>query len=302
MGKDPLFYKEIIDNLYDGVYFVDRNRIITYWNKGAERITGYSAEQVVGRSCKDNLLNHVDATGRMLCQDHCPLTASMEDGEVREADVFFHHAEGHRAPVLVRVAPLRDEDGNIVGAVETFSADQGIMSVRKELKELRQSVHTDALTGIANRRYMEGRLTAALAEHQARGDTTTGVVLMDIDHFKSVNDTWGHDVGDMVLKVVASTFRHNLRKSDVVGRWGGEEFLAVLHEVGGSRNLYQLCEKLRALVGHSQVELPSAKLSVTVSMGATLLHAGDTSESVVKRADDLLYESKHSGRNRVSVG
>ncbi len=83
MPNEKDFYKEIIDNLYDGVYFVDRDRVITYWNKGAERITGYSAEQTIGRACRDNLLNHVTANGVELCLTNCPLAAVMQDGNPR---------------------------------------------------------------------------------------------------------------------------------------------------------------------------------------------------------------------------
>ena len=80
MLEDNNFYKDLIDNLFDGVYFVDRERLITYWNKGAERITGYESNQVIGRSCRDNMLNHVTADGEQLCTSQCPLAACMEDG------------------------------------------------------------------------------------------------------------------------------------------------------------------------------------------------------------------------------
>lgn len=135
MPEDKDFYKELLDNLYDGVYFVDRERLITYWNNGAERITGYKSNQVIGHSCRDNLLNHVTANGIQLCDAQCPLAACMEDGIVREADVFLHHADGHRVPVLVRAAPLRDAQGNIFGAVETFSSDAGAIAVRQQLRD-----------------------------------------------------------------------------------------------------------------------------------------------------------------------
>ena len=160
---DPARYKEIIDNLYDGVYFVDRHRVITYWNKGAERITGYAADDVLGRTCRDNLLNHVTAGGEALCTSGCPLTACMADGDVREADVFLHHADGHRVPVLVRCAPLRDARGEVVGAVETFSRDLGTVSARRELRELRRVSRTDPLTGVGNRTLLEDRLRALIA-------------------------------------------------------------------------------------------------------------------------------------------
>lgn len=230
MGTDTTRFEEIVDNLYDGVYFVDRSRVITYWNKGAERLTGYGRQDVLGRSCHDNLLNHVTAEGELLCHGSCPLFATMQDGEPREADVFLHHADGHRVPVLVRCAPLRDEQGEIIGAVETFSRDLGARSARRELRELRRTVHRDALTGVGNRAFLNGRLRALVAEYDQRPGEAA-VLLLDIDAFKSVNDTHGHPVGDRVLRMVAATLRQSLRATDALGRWGGEEFLVLLHDV-----------------------------------------------------------------------
>jgi diguanylate cyclase (GGDEF)-like protein/PAS domain S-box-containing protein len=299
-GKD--FYKDIIDNLYDGVYFVNRERTITYWNKGAERITGYAQQEVIGRSCRDNLLNHVTSAGAQLCYGECPLAACMRDGVTREADVFLHHADGHRVPVLVRAAPLRDAEGNIIGAVETFTGDAGARSARQELRRLRRTLQTDMLTGAGSRRFIEGRLRAVIAEHENETAPAVGVVFIDIDRFKEFNDAFGHDIGDKVLRMVSATLRNSLRKSDAIGRWGGEEFLAILNDVSSPDDLMTICEKLRTLVALSRLDIAGASLTVTVSIGATQLLPGDTSESVVRRADMLMYQSKESGRNRVHLG
>lgn len=301
MSEDKDFYKELVDNLYDGVYFVDRERLITYWNKGAERITGYKSNQVIGRSCRDNLLNHVTANGVQLCLGQCPLAACMEDGVVREADVFLHHADGHRMPVLVRAAPLRDTQGKIIGAVETFTSDAGMLSIRQELRELRHSTRTDTLTNVGNRHFLEGRLRAIIAEYEnQRGGAA--VIFIDIDQFKQFNDTYGHDVGDKVLRMVAATLKHNLRKTDIAGRWGGEEFLAILYDVTSFDLLETICDKLRTLVELSRLDLANKSLNVTISVGATLLRPYDTPETIVRRADELMYQSKEAGRNRVSIG
>lgn len=301
MSEDRDFYKDLLDNLYDGVYFVDRQRVITYWNKGAERITGYKRDQVIGLSCRDNLLNHVNADGVQLCLSHCPLAACMEDGIVREADVFLHHADGHRVPVLVRAAPLRDAQGNILGAVETFSSDAGVISVRQQLRELRHTTRTDALTNVGNRQHLEGRLRAVIAEYENQPGGAA-VLFIDIDNFKWFNDTYGHDVGDKVLRMVAATLKQNLRKTDVLGRWGGEEFLAILYDVISFDALKSISEKLRTLVEFSRLDLADKSLNVTISVGATLLLPDDTPELIVRRADRLMYQSKQAGRNRVSVG
>ena len=277
-------------------------RVITYWNKGAERITGYKQEQVIGHSCRDNLLNHVNDRGVQLCQDFCPLGACMQDGNPREVDVFLHHSNGQRIPVLIRASPIRDENGEIIGAVETFSSDTSLMGVRHALHKLRRTVHIDELTAIGNRRFLEGKLRSAIAELEHQPDSALGLLFMDIDHFKVVNDAYGHEVGDAVLRMVSSTLQYNLRKTDFIGRWGGEEFLAILYDVGSLEMLKKISEKLRILVESSRLDLPSESLSVTVSVGATLFLPGDSPETAVHRADELMYQAKHSGRNQVITG
>jgi PAS domain S-box-containing protein len=113
--------EDIIQNMPEGVCFVDRARRITLWNKAAERITGYAASEITGSSCSDNILVHVDEEGRNLCLNGCPLAKAIEQGEITEAEVFLHHRQGYRLPVKVCVMPLRDGSGAIVGRAEPFS-------------------------------------------------------------------------------------------------------------------------------------------------------------------------------------
>src|ERR1039458_8595102 len=111
------FYASLLDSIVEGVYFVDAERKITYWNRGAENLTGYSAREAVQRHCYDNFLGHVDEKGCALCTNGCPLTSTLLDGQRREADVFLRHKLGHRVPVCVRVAPITNQSGQIVGLV-----------------------------------------------------------------------------------------------------------------------------------------------------------------------------------------
>lgn len=301
MSDENIFYKEIIDNLYDGVYFVDRDRVITYWNKGAERITGYPAGRTVGRACRDNLLNHVTANGVQLCMSNCPLAAVMEDGNPREAEVFLHHADGHRLPVVVRATALRDSAGKIIGAIESFSNNASAINARRRLSELQQIARTDVLTRIANRQHIEGHLRAVVAEFE-NTQTTAGLLFIDIDHFKEINDAHGHEIGDKALSMVANTIRHALRATDLIGRWGGEEFVAILYDIFDEQKLFKTAEKVRNLIEVSRLDIDNQSLSVTTSIGATRLYSNDTPESFVRRADELMYRSKKAGRNRVTIG
>jgi diguanylate cyclase (GGDEF)-like protein/PAS domain S-box-containing protein len=292
------FYKTLLDNLYDGVYFVDRERRITYWNKGSERITGYQAGQVLGKSCSDNILNHCLENGTELCKGACPLLRTMGSGAPQDAEVYLHHADGHRIPVLVRVSPIYNEEGQVSGAVEIFSSNLRVFRARRRIHALEQAAFIDQLTGLANRRFIERKLKTALLEVGSES-ALHGLIFLDVDHFKRINDTFGHPEGDRVLSMVANNLSSNLRESDFPARWGGEEFLVLLPN-SGQREVQMVAEKLRALVESSSLRIHETTLQVTISMGATLLRPGDTLETAIQRADELMYVSKTTGRNRVT--
>jgi diguanylate cyclase (GGDEF)-like protein/PAS domain S-box-containing protein len=291
------FYKQILDNLSDGVYFVDCQRRITYWNRGAERISGYSAEQVLGSSCADNLLIHVDEKGVSLCQCGCLLQETLQDGQPRQAQVFLHHAEGHRVPVFVRVAPIQNEEGEISGAVETFSDNSHLVNTLRRVSDLQKEILQDNLTGIGNRQFTETRILASL-ENLRKLQIPFAVLFFDIDHFKHVNDTHGHAAGDRVLRMVANSASQNLRSSDIIGRWGGDEFLAVISNVNHSE-MERIAEKLRVLVEQSQLDVPAGTIRVTISGGCSLAREQDSLGELVKRVDNLFYESKKIGNNHI---
>lgn len=291
--------EEILENLTDGVYFVDTDRNITYWNKAAERITGFSATEVMGRPCSDDILIHVDEKGIELCKGLCPLAESISDGASRETEVYLHHKNGHRVPVMIRVAPLKDETGKIVGGVELFSDNTANKALRDKMSELEKLALVDNLTKLSNRAHIESELDARFKEMERYG-LTFGVLFMDIDHFKKVNDTYGHNVGDDVLKTVAATLKTQARTFDLYGRWGGEEFLGIIRNVDPDA-LAVVAERCRALIEMTVIPVEEKSISVTVSIGAAMARHGDTLQSIVKRADRLMYECKTGGRNRVTL-
>jgi diguanylate cyclase (GGDEF)-like protein/PAS domain S-box-containing protein len=292
-------YQQLLDNMFDGLYFVDRQRVITYWNKAAEKITGYLASEVIGRSCKDGILMHIDDKGRSLCKGMRPLAWTIGDGKPREAEIFLHHKEGHRVPVWVRVMPLKDENGAIIGGVELFSDLSNESIISERIRELERRAMLDRLTGLPNRNHLEPEIDGLLHEVK-RYNAQFGVLFCDIDNFKSFNDTYGHDLGDTVLKTVARTLKFNTRPFDLFGRWGGEEFVGIIRNVNRD-TLYLVGERCRVVVEKTLIPYNNTALNVTVSIGATTGRTVDTVDSVLKRADTLLYESKRNGRNRVTL-
>jgi diguanylate cyclase (GGDEF)-like protein len=184
--------------------------------------------------------------------------------------------------------------------VEIFSDLTDRKTIELRIKELEEMAFLDALTRLANRRYMEREIRIRLEEYR-RFRIPFGVLFMDIDHFKRINDTHGHDFGDRVLRFTADTMVKNARPFDVLARWGGEEFLGLVRNIN-VRQLEDLGERLRRLVAQSYIPLPGGELHATISLGATIISEDDTIDSIIKRADALLYESKKAGRNRLTLG
>jgi diguanylate cyclase (GGDEF)-like protein/PAS domain S-box-containing protein len=296
--NNDVFYKMLLDNLYDGVYFVDQNGLITFWNKGAERISGYAASDVVGRPCSDSILVHVDKNGSYLCSEVCSVAGMACDDRERASEVFILHKDGHRVPVMTRVAPIRDSGGQIIGGVEIFTDMSATSAALERLADVEKLAFIDSLTGLANRRFAEITLKARLEELQRYG-WNFSVVFIDIDNFKDVNDQYGHGVGDEVLKTVAKTLQNSVRTFDVVSRWGGEEYVAIIANVDAEK-LVSMSNRCRALVQQS-VAAVSPVVHVTISLGATIARLDDTAASLIERADALMYKSKAAGKNCVTM-
>lgn len=289
---------QILDLINDGIYIVDRDRKIIFWNKAAERISGYSKEEVVGRHCHDNVLNHVDSNGVELCIHGCPLHATMETEKANDAEVFLHHKDGHRVPVWIRTSPYYDADGNCVGGIEFFSDISNKWQYEEHINELKKRAMIDSLTEVANRYYLTQHIESSFEEFR-RYNSPFGILFFDIDDFKMFNDSYGHDIGDKVLKLVSRTVSRNLRPFDLFGRWGGEEFLAVIRNCD-AQSVLQIAERFKNLIRKTHVRSSGATLNITVSVGATIVQEKDTPGSIIKRADALMYEGKRKGKDQVS--
>lgn len=279
---------------------MDNDRRILYWNEGACRLTGYKSEEIVGRHCQDDILCHVDQGGKRLCQEGCPLTASIGDGEPHEASVFLLHKEGRRVPVNVRVQPIRESDGTIIGAIEVFSDDSLQNDSRRKLEALNRLAFLDDLTQLPNRRFLEMSVRSALTEFEMHKDPF-GVLMLDLDNFKAINDSFGHSCGDRALQQAAQTLAGSLRPTDTVGRWGGDEFLAIVRNVN-SESLRELAERSAVLTAETSIPSEDGRLiSLSISVGAALSRPGETADGLIRRADALMYQSKSSGGARAAT-
>ncbi len=283
-------------------FVIDRNHRVIYWNKACERLTGVRAEEIIGtdthykvfygerRPClADIILDGEEPTN--LAQYYRTYYKSILVPKGWHAEAWFDNIGGRKRYITFEAAPIYNNRGETVAAIETLQD----ITDRKMLEErLEVSANYDALTCLFNRRKIDDLLESEI-DRALRYRTELGIILFDIDHFKQVNDTFGHAAGDVALREVARLVSDSIRMTDLFGRWGGEEFLILLPSTGPEQTRL-LAEKLRRRVAEYEIEAVGA---VTVSAGATSLQADDTLESLLSRVDQALYAAKRGGRNRV---
>ena len=217
---------------------------------------------------------------------------------------------GMDMPLLRRppIVPLPDTviDGlhyfNVLGTILIliFLAGYYHYLISKAEANLREMATTDPLTQLRNRRAVIEAIRDEELRMQ-RAETQMSFVLCDLDHFKQVNDTYGHDAGDEVLKAVSRVLTEGIREVDHLARWGGEEFLLVLPGAG-TQEAQLVAERLRQRIEALRVKVGHQELRISMTFGVSALHPGETSENTISRADQALYAGKHAGRNRVVLG
>lgn len=290
--------QSIAEKISDGLYIIDPERKILYWNKSAEEITGYSRIEVIGTHYYDNILRHIDENGKELCTEGCPVVYSIANNKSIEENVYLHHKDGHRVPVYVKVIPIVNESNIAIGAIEIFTDLVDAKTLKMELETLRSLAFIDELTGVLNRRGLEYFVSEKIREAE-RFKKNFGVLFIDIDDFKKINDTYGHKMGDKILKMVAEALKSNLRANDVVARYGGDEFV-VISELTDEDELKSLASRITMLINNSFIEEEGRIIKVSLSIGGSKSEEGNL-EKALEKADSLMYVSKSSGKNRITI-
>ncbi|MEM4271619.1 MAG: sensor domain-containing diguanylate cyclase [Candidatus Pacearchaeota archaeon] len=279
------FYKDAVDNLFLGVCRVDSESKIIYWNKGAEDLTGMLREKVIGKRLR-------------LSKENCPIEATLIDGEMREKQITMKVKNGKKLHMHLRITPTISEN-KVIGAVVMFHDISSNVVLLNRVNELQKTASFDYLTGLPNRRLFE-KILAAKIEEMGRDDRKFGIIFIDVDNFKKINDEMGHDVGDLALRSVAKKLYDSLRPYDMLCRWGGDEFVAMINNVNREQ-LHAAASRLRSMIDRLSIFDKDKVVKVSVSIGAVLANEKDTIQSLIKRADSLMYASKNSGKNKVTI-
>lgn len=270
---------DIIDK-YVMISKTDRNGIIEEASSYFTKVTGYKLQEVIGKS--HNFLSHPDTLNSI----HQDMIKKLSKGEVWEGELKDINKAGEEIWVHLIISPEKDDHGNN----EAFI---GIFEDITDKKKIEKMSITDPLTGLNNRRRFDVLLSFELSRCQ-RYNSTFSLIMLDIDYFKKINDTYGHHTGDIVLVHLSTILSQNARLTDHLCRWGGEEFIIILSDTDSAGALL-FAEKLRKVI--ESYSFPTAS-KVTVSLGVTEYVKKETQESICSRVDKALYKAKEKGRNR----
>lgn len=226
---------------------------------------------------------------------HMPFAKAIQDGEERSADdVVVRHEHGQEVVLWIRAVPLMNDHKKIVGLMAVF---QDITKLKETEERLNRLSQYDELTQLPNRRGYESQAKREF-ERAKHAGTPVSVLMIDLDHFKQINDRYGHLFGDAALKELAATVRAKIRPTDLVCRWGGEEF-AVLAPGSSLEDATRLGDRVRQAVFDKPIQALGIRHRCTISVGVAALKSDVSLEELMKRADAQLYEAKRDGRNCV---
>ncbi|WP_018868252.1 MULTISPECIES: GGDEF domain-containing protein [unclassified Thioalkalivibrio] len=269
----------------DPVMITDPRGTITYVNAAFEELMGYARSEVLDENPRRF------KSGRQDDAFYRGMWQALERGETFRGEFVNRRRDGSLVHLEQTITPVLDDRGRISHYV---ALGKDITDRVRMEDEIRRVAHTDWLTGVANRLSLGNTLEAEIERCQRYGRPLS-LIMFDLDHFKAVNDRYGHEAGDEVLKSLAQTVTAELREADTLGRWGGEEFMIVVPEtrlVGANA----LAEKLRQAV--AAMNVPGVP-SVTASFGVAELASGDSARLLARRADEAMYQAKQAGRDRV---
>ncbi len=283
--NNTIKFSQVIDQINDSIVITDKSGIITYVNKAFSEHTHYSKEDVF---CKTP---SILKSGEQDALFYEQLWSTILDGNVFRGILINKKKNGDIYYENKTITPLKDDQNNIIGFVS--SGKDVTQEVLRNIEICRLAT-TDQLTGIYNRHKFE-ELFIHEAERSRRYLLPLSLIIIDIDNFKSVNDRYGHITGDNVLKDLVSIVQNNIRKLEILSRWGGEEFL-ILSPGSDLKQIKKLAEKLRLAVCNTAILMDK---KITISIGISTLKNDDTFSQLFERADKGLYYAKENGKNKV---
>ncbi len=293
---DTLFQIKLLDNMYDAVVFINHEGLVVLWNRGAERLTGIAGSTVFQRRWQPELLNMSDEKKAPIREADCPVATALSSGIQSLRRLTIWGRAGRPIAVDTHAIPVISNDGDRLGAVLLFHDASSETTLEQRCQSLHEKATRDPMTQVANRAEFD-RVHEMFVETHRQQHVSCSLIIGDLDSFKQVNDNFGHQAGDEVIKSLATLLKNSCRPGDLVARYGGEEFVVLCADCDNAAATRR-AEQIRN--AFSQIKQTGMnEQSATVSFGVTEIQPGDTPETMLRRADRGLLMAKAQGRNMV---
>jgi len=294
-----LFNQKLLKNLRSGVVYVDHKCRVQLWSKGAAAMTGIVSDAVIERPLYPQTFNLRFEDGSSVPMDQCPIVKCLETMETVTADYRTLNAENQEVKIEVAITPVIDEQRYVNGAIIIFNDHTAEINLQRQLKDLYEFSVLDPLTQVANRAEFERVLEEYVRAFNQSESFHCSIIICDIDFFKSINDNFGHAIGDQALVAFSEMLKKYVRSQDLVSRYGGEEFVILCADCDTDSAL-QRAEQIRMGLFKTPQKMLGGK-SISASFGVSELRKGDTAMEFFVRADTALLKAKELGRNRVVI-
>ena len=294
--REILFEKRLLDNMHDAAVFIDAALRVTFWNHGAERLTGISSSSINQRQWSSGLLSMLNEKGEPLASDDCPVTSAVNSGVQSLRRLTISGRTGQPMAVDTHTIAVVSDEGTNLGAILLLHDASSETSLEKRCQNLQEKAAKDPMTQVANRAEFDRALEMFVNAHKQH-QVPCSLIICDLDKFKQVNDTYGHQAGDEAIKLLAALLKNSCRPGDFAARYGGEEFVMLCADCDNA-TVARRAEQIRKTLANTVLPALVGR-AATASFGVTEIQPGDTPETMLRRADRGLLMAKAKGRNVV---
>ncbi len=291
-----LFHEQLLENMHDSVIFLDADLTIRRWNRAIEVLSGIPGTRATNQPWDPAILQLRDESFKLVTVKNCPVIQAVRSGTIASCRLYMSDAKQDKVSIDAQITPVIDANGEVHGAILLLQDTSSRVSLEERVQTLHVKVTQDPLTRVANRAEFDRVHKEWVKQHLEKG-TSYSMIICDLDHFKKINDTFGHQAGDDALVTFASILKKFCRATDLVARYGGEEFVVLCPECDNATATVR-AEVIREALGARPHPMLDGKC-VTASFGVTELQPGDTPETMLRRADRALLQAKDEGRNAV---
>ena len=289
--------EQFLDEIPFGSYILQPDQTVLYWNQEAEHLLGYRSQEVVGKRCVDLPFGCSFVNGDQIEGSNCPALAAFYSGQAQTMQMFIHKKDGENLLVRNTLVPLRDAQGRVTELAALF-LPLGAESYEDDMvRDIYEVATRDPLTCLPGRKYMEACITEELELYQRTGHLFA-VLFLDIDRFHDINNHYGHGVGDSLLRELGLALRKYGRKTDRFCRWGGDEFVGLLH-LRCPDEIESAAERFLQISNRTEVEVDGRQVACQAAIGITVVRSGDNIKSIISRADRYMFLAKRQDADQI---